>query len=188
MQNYRFSLTGASLLVSEFVELAKALKDSDYDFQNFANDGIKRDREATRKRELSELILRLKQLSNDEMLFLTETRVENQKLITFLANVRLYRILREFIEEVVWDKLGVFDDQLSHRDFANFIYNKSLIHPEIENLTELTIKKVQQVIFKMLEQAGLIDSVKSKKIQVPFLDYELQNLISNSDKKYLLNL
>lgn len=188
MQNYRFSLTGASLMVAEFVEVAKALKDANYNDEGISTFELKKDRAATGKRELSELKLRLKYLSEKEIQFITETRIENQKLITFLANVRLYRILREFIEEIILDKLIVFDTQLSNRDFANFIYNKSLVNSEIEKLSELTLKKVQQVIFKMLEQSGLIDSVKSKKIHIPFLDFEIQNIISQSDQKYLLNL
>lgn len=188
MQEYRFTMTGASLMVSEFVELAKVFEKVDFNFENIQDFEIKRDRAATRKRELSELKLRLKHLSEKEMRTLTVTRIENQKLITFLANVRLYRILREFVEEVILDKLKVFDTQLNQRDFVNFIYNKSLVHPEIDNLTELTQKKVQQVIFKMLEQAGLIDSVKSKKLQIPILDFEMQNLLSNNDQKHLLNL
>lgn len=188
MQEYRFTMTGASLMVSDFVELAKVFEKVDFNFERILDFEIKRDRAATRKRELSELKLRLKHLSHKEIHAITVTRIENQKLITFLANVRLYRILREFIEEIIWDKIMVFDEQLSYRDFANFIYNKTLMHQEIENLSEITIKKVRQVIFKMLEQAGLIDSVKAKKIQIPFLDFEMQNLISQADQKYLLNL
>lgn len=188
MQDYRFTMTGASLMVSEFVELAKILTKDNFSSEDLSGYEMNKDRETTKKRELRELKFRLNHLSEKEIQTLTVTRIENQKLITFLANVRLYRILREFIEEVIWDKVIVFDEQLGYRDFANFIYNKTLIYQEIENLSETTIKKVRQVIFKMLEQAGLIDSVKSKKIQIPFLDFEMQNLISQADQKYLLNL
>ena len=96
-------------------------------------------------------------------------------------------MLREFIEEVVCDKLIVYDYQLSSGDMSNFIYNKKIDHPEFEALTDSTMKKVQQVMFRILEQAGLIDSVESKKIQIPFLDYDIQSLLSPTDKKYLFN-
>lgn len=188
MQEYRFSMNGISLLLPDFIELAKALKDAEFNYDIISNYGIKRDREATRKRELFELKIRLKQLSPNEIQFLTETRIENQKLITFLANIRSYRILREFLEEVVFDKILVFDDQLSYRDFNNFMFNKTLIHKELESVSEIMIKKIRSFIFKMLEQAGLIDSVKSKKIKVPFLDFDMQNLLSHTDQKYLLNV
>jgi hypothetical protein len=35
----------------------------------------------------------------------------------------------------------------------------------MDTITELTEKKIKQVTFKILEQAGIIDSIKSKVIQ-----------------------
>ena len=188
MQKYRFSLTGASLMVKEFVELAVVLVGSNLDYTKISSSDVNKDRETTRKREFAELELRMQQLSKEEIEYLAEATIENQKLISFLACVRLYRILREFIEDVVWDRLFVFDYQLHSKDLIGFMYNKSLHIPEVEQLSDSTQKKIQQVIFKMMEQAGLIDNVQSKKIQVPFLDYTMQSLLSDNDKKYLLNL
>lgn len=188
MQKYRFSFTGASLMVKEFVELALMLVDSGFDYTKISSSDVSKDREATRKREFAELKLRMQQLSEKEIEYLTETSVENQKLISFLACVRSYRILREFIEEVVWDKLFVFDNQLSSRDLIGFMYNKSLLCPEIEQLSVITQKKMQQVMFRIMEQAGLIDNIRSKKIQIPYLEDSLRNVLSDYDKKYLLNL
>ncbi|WP_343624780.1 BrxA family protein [Flavobacterium lindanitolerans] len=188
MQDYRFSLTAASLMVPEFLGLAKMLYENDFRIDTALNLEIKKDRKATQKRELAELKLRLHNLSKKEIVFCTETHNENQKLICLLANVRTYRILREFIEEVILDKIMVYDYQLNSRDFANFMYNKSLLYPEIEALSESTRKKVQQVIFKMLEQAGLLDNIRNKKIQIPLLDFEIKNIISDNDQKYFLNL
>jgi len=188
MQEYRFSMSGISLLLPDFIELAKVLIDAEFDYNEISNFELNRDRGATRKRELYELKLRLKNLSDKEIQFLIKTRRENQRLITFLASVRSYRILREFLEQVVFDKIMVFDDELSYREYTNFIYNKTLLYPEFEGISEIMIKKIRQFIFKMLEQAGLINSVKAKKIQIPFLDFEMQSLLSKTDQKYLLNL
>lgn len=188
MQNYRFSFTAASLLVTEFVTFAQQLRESKFDYETLEDESIARERQATRIRESRELRLRMKQLSQAEINCLVETTVENQKLIAFLACVRLYRIVREFIEEVIWDKMAVFDNKLTNRDATAFFYQKSLEHKEIAGLSESTRKKVEQLIFKMLEQAGLINNVRSKELQIPFLDYSLQNLLSDTDKKYLLNL
>ncbi len=188
MQEYRFSFTGASLMLKEFVVLAQKIVDADFDYAKTSSNEVNRDRDTTRKREFSELVLRLKRLSKKEIEYLVETTTENQKLISFLACIRSYRILREFIEEIIWDKLLVFDHQLDSKDLTGFMYNKSLLYPEVEHLSDSTQKKIQQVIFKIMEQAGLIDNIHSKKIQIPFLDYTIQCLLSDHDKKYLLNL
>lgn len=188
MNEYRFSMTAASLMTKEFVELAQSLIDAEFDYSKISSTDLLRDRDTTRKREFAELQLRMKMLSENEIFFLANTNDVNQKLLTFLACVKVYRILREFIEEVIWNKLLVFDEQLHSRDFVGFIYDKGLDYSEVETLSDNTKKKIQQVIFKMLEQAGLIDNVRSKKIIVPFFDYSLQNNLSDLDKKYLLNL
>src|SRR5690606_13254053 len=141
-----------------------------------------------RKREFKELSLRLSTLSKDEIEFLCNTNVDNQKLLAFLSCVRLYRILREFIEEIVLSKIQVFDHQLTAMDFSGFLYNKSIDYEEIYNLSEITKKKVQQVIFKLFEQAGLIDSVQTKNIQIPLLGYEIQTVVPASEQKYLLSV
>lgn len=181
-------MTGASLLVSEFVHLAGQLVAVDYDWVQLTSRDLDRDRAGTRKREFGELKLRLSTLSKDEINYLGSASLENQRMVAFISCVRLYRILQEFLDEVVLYKIQAFDYQLDSMDFNSFLYNKSIDHEEIHLLSEITKKKVQQVIFKMFEQAGLIDDVRTKKLQVPFLDYGIKSIIPESEYKYLLNI
>lgn len=187
-QKYRFSITAASLAVNEFLVLANHLVEVDFDFDQLSHQLMDKERSTTAKRKFSELILRIQELSQEEILFLTRTSLENKRLVIFLASVRLYRFLREFMEEVVIEKIKIFDYQLTNRDIVSFMYDKSTLYDEIRDLSDTTQKKVQQVIYKQLEQAGLIDRVATKKIRIPFIDYEMQNILSSIDKKYLLNL
>lgn len=186
--SYRFSMTGASLLVSEFVHLAEQLSDLDYEIGRLSSENLDRDRAGTRKREFGELKLRLSTLSKGEINYLNSGSLENQRLVAFISCVRLYRILQEFLDEVVLYKIQAFDYQLDSMDFNSFLYNKSIDHEEINSLSEITKKKVQQVVFKLFEQAGLIDSVRTKKLQVPFLDYGIKSTIPETEHKYLLNI
>jgi len=181
-------MTGASLLVTEFIHLAGQLVAVDYDLVKLTSGDLDRDRAGTRKREFGELKIRLSTLSNDEINYLSSASLENQRMVAFISCVRLYRILQEFLDEVVLYKIQAFDYQLDSMDFNSFLYNKSVDHEEIHVLSEITKKKVQQVIFKMFEQAGLIDDVRTKKLQVPFLDYGIKSIIPESEHKYLLNI
>lgn len=181
-------MTAASLVVDEFLCLAKSLVEVDFDYEEISYLQINKERATTSKRKFAEIVLRLKTLTEDEIRFLINTNIENQRLLIFIASVRLYRFLREFIQEVIWEKLIVYDFQLTNRDMISFMYNKSIDYNQIGGLSEMTKKKIQQVIFKQMEQAGLIDSVASKKIQVPFLDFQMQHLLTDLDKKHLLNL
>lgn len=187
-QPYRFSMTAASLAIDEFIILANRLIKVDFDYERLSYQDINKERAITGKRKFSEQLLRLKQMSKEEILFLLETNTSNQRLLVFLASVRLYRFLREFVVEVILQKIAVHDYQLSERDMNSFMYDKSVDHNEIMNLSEQTKEKVKQVILKLLEQAGLIESVSIKKIRIPFLDCQMQHLLDIMDRKYLLNI
>lgn len=54
----------------------------------------------------------------------------------------------------------------------------------IQSLSENTRRKVKQVTFKILEQAGIIDSVKNRKIIKPLLNDNIIRYYSN--KKEIL--
>lgn len=187
-QPYRFSMTAASLAIDEFIILANRLIKVDFDYERLSYQDINKERAITGKRKFSEQLLRLKQMSKEEILFLLETNTSNQRLLVFLASVRLYRFLREFVVEVILQKIAVHDYQLSERDMNSFMYDKSVDHNEIMNLSEQTKEKVKQVILKLLEQAGLIESVSIKKIRIPFLDNQMLHLLDIMDRKYLLNI
>ena len=187
-QSYRFSMTAASLAIDEFIILANRLVKVDFDYDELSFQDINKERAITGKRKFSEQLLRLKQMSKEEILFLLDTNTSNQRLLAFLASVRLYRFLREFVVEVILQKIVVHDYQLSERDMNSFMYDKSIDHDEIMNLSEQTKEKVKQVILKLLEQAGLIESISTKKIKIPFLDNKMNLLLSSTDRKYLLNI
>ena len=55
----------------------------------------------------------------------------------------------------------------------------------MESLTEITQKKIKQVTFKMLEQAGLIDSIKSRRIQPQLLESDTIEVIINDNSELL---
>jgi hypothetical protein len=55
----------------------------------------------------------------------------------------------------------------------------------MDNLTEITQNKIRQVTFKILEQAGIIDDVKSKTIQPQLLEQNVIRAIAEDDKEWL---
>ena len=55
----------------------------------------------------------------------------------------------------------------------------------MEDLTETSYNKIKQVTFKILEQAGLIDNVKTKNIQPQILDEKTIRTILSDDPAWL---
>ena len=62
-----------------------------------------------------------------------------------------------------------------------FFRRKAEYHQEMDKLTEETQKKVRQVTFKILEQAGLIDNVRTRMIQPQMIEPETRNAILNDN-------
>lgn len=188
-EKYRFSFTAASLMVSEMVQLSCKLVESGANVQSLIADDLKKERAVTSKRELSEIQLRLATLTKRELEFLTEAKYEERKLLCLIAFGRTYGFFKDFIEEVVLEKVLLFDFHLTDRDYFTFVNRKQIDHEELELLADSTRKKIKQVVFKVLEQAGIIDSVKTKNIQVPHIGRSFEKLICQTnptDLKLLL--
>lgn len=186
---YRFSFTAASLMVLDTVELTHKLLDTNNNVASLSFEDLRRERAVTSKREFSELQLRLTTLSEEELAFLSRSKIEDQRLLCLVAFGRAYDFFRDFIEEVLVEKVSLFDFHLTDRDYLTFVNRKAIDHQELDELADSTKKKVKQVVFKVLEQAGLIDSIKTKNIQMPYIGRAFEQLICKTapnDLKLLL--
>ena len=140
---------------------------------------------STRKREFAEIKKRLANLNKDELHFLTEATTDELKLYCLVLCAKTYRLIFEFISEVVRDKYLMFDYVIYDSDYAKFIESKTASSQKLQSITEKTEYKIKQVIFRILEQSSLIDSSKTRNIQKPYISDELQNIVSQYDVKFL---
>lgn len=182
---YRFSFTAASLMVSEMVELSCKLVESGASVTSLTAEDLKRERAVTSKREFLEIQMRLATLTRREIEFLAEAALEERKLLSLIAFGRTYGFFRDFIEEVLVEKVALFDFHLTDRDYLTFVNRKQIDHEELEQLADSTKKKVKQVVFKVLEQSTIIDSIKTQNIQVPHISRAFEKLICMTNPKDL---
>ena len=186
---YRFSFTAASLMVSELVGLSCKLVEFGAEVSSLTSDDLKRERTITNKRMLQEVKMRLTTLSRMEMKFLAEAKFEERKLLCLIAFGRTYDFFRDFVEEVMVEKVSLFDFQLTDRDYFAFVNRKQIDHEELEQLADSTKKKVKQIVFRVMEQAGIIDSTENKNILVPHIGRSFEKVICDTnpnDLKLLL--
>lgn len=170
---YRFSFTAGALLHEEMVLAANGLIHHDFKLERLSASVLKKDRSKTNKREFAEVALRLKTLDDKEIEFLAKGSIVLSKQVALLACVRAYSFIRDFFSYVILDKVSLFDFSLTERDYISFVRSRELDHPEFEALADSTKYKVKQVLFRIIDQAELIDSIKSKNINPNFLDPRL---------------
>ena len=175
---YEFSLTASSLRVNEMILFAT----------KYINEGLlefKSDKGTTNKRMVSEFKKRIDNLTVNQQELLLNSNFSNQKQLAFLSACKTYSLLRDFVIEVVREKFLIMDYNLTETDYISFIRRKEINHDELANLTVQTQAKVKQVIFKILEQAGIIDNVRDKEIQLQILGGSTKKSIIEDNPEWL---
>lgn len=171
-------------MISEFVRLAKSVQKG-IPLDELQNSMAGRVKKATYSREFRELKLRMQTLTDRQIEVLAEGSPEEEKQITHLALCKSYGIYYDFVAEVLVDKLQVYDHTITDLDYNSFISRKKMDHTELENLADTTQKKVKQVIFRMLQQVGLIDSNSNATILYQNLTTRTETAIVKDDPKWL---
>ncbi len=188
-KKYSFSFTGASALISETLVIAKEYhKLNDWNTVQISlsdNNHLNKVKQGTFKREFSEIKKRLSLLTPNQLQLMIHGSYEEAEFMILLSLVKAYPYLFDFIVEVLLNKYLLFDRTLLNSDYTRFVNSKSLQHPELEKITEITSKKVKQVVFKLLEQVGLITNIKNGIILKPFLSSEITRVILDDDPVYL---
>lgn len=179
---YDFSFTGFSLRLIEMVKVAKARKQN---LEFNAVQVIGNGKTSTTKKFLNEINKRLESLSDVQYNLLIESNLHTQRQIAFLAVCKVHGYIRDFVVEVLREKVLVYDYQISEGEYLSFYRRKLDEQPKMNDFSETTHKKIRQVLFKILDEAGIIDNTKNKEIQPQLMDAKLMRVIANDDKEWL---
>lgn len=181
---YRFSFTGANAMISEFIKVAELVNEGK-SVEDIGNEVLGREKGETNRREFRELAHRIKSLTPKQIEILAEGNLDEQQQITHLALCKTYGIYKDFVAEVLAEKIKMFDNELTELDYNSFISKKKMEHPELEKLADSTQKKVKQVIYRMLQQVGIIDSMSNPSILSPVLGVRVHEAIKQDDPTLL---
>jgi hypothetical protein len=182
MDKYDFSFTASSLRLNELRLVAKhQIAGSEINFTNELGNG----KSSTGRRMLAEFTKRLSFLTEDQKELLVHSDLTSQRQIAFLSACKTHLFLRDFVVEVIREKLLIFDYEVSEGEYISFYRRKSDLHSEMDELTEVTANKIRQVTFKILEQAGIIDNVRSKNIQQQLVSDKVAATIAVVDRQWL---
>ena len=186
---YTFSFTGASALIAETLVIAEEyerLKDWDKVQKSLLdNNLLNKVKHATFKREFREIKKRLSLLTTPQIRLMISGSFDDAKAMILLSLAKTYTFLEDFILEVLRNKYSLFDTVLTEADYTRFFNAKSLSNSELGQISEATAKKVKQVIFKLLEQVGLISITKNGRIIKPVLSKQALEVIILDDPAML---
>ena len=103
----------------------------------------------------------------------------------WVAACRRYQLIGEFAEEVLRERFLTLASTLTYGEYDSFYLAKAMWHDELDEVTEHSYRKLRQVLFRMLVEAGLL--TKQGLIEPALLSSrvaECLNLCSPSDIRF----
>jgi len=185
---YSLSFTAASLRLNEMVKVAKTMVDvGKIDLTMVKDSGVafSSAKGSTSVREFREIKNRLEKLTNDQLNVLVNGDLVTQKQIAFLSICKNYAFIKDFTVDVLREKVLIFNYQIHESDYKSFIDGRLQLHAELDEFSETTMKKAKQVMFRILEQAGIINNAVERVIQPQILHSEVVRVIVNDDPRWL---
>jgi flagellar biosynthesis regulator FlbT len=184
--NYKTSFTTGGLFLreaSKAVELFNPIKDWDQVRERIRAENLLHSRTQTAALRTSrELIHRLEVLTNPEIEILLDGSRQEHLQILWLAVCKQYTLVYEFAVEVIHEKYLRLDLDLPQRDYDIFFNQKAEWHNELDQLTEMTKKKLRQVLFRMLREAEILSP--TNQIQPMLLSSRVVDAIAADDPCY----
>lgn len=187
--DYIFSYTAATLMLHETNEVMK--KYLEYKDWNIVKEIVieenimQKQSVSSRKRVFTEIKRRIETLSNEQLEYVNESSSSDIRNFIFLTILKTYRFIFEFMTEVISKKVLMFDYKILNSDYETFFESKRYAVEQLESITEATQYKLKQVLFRILEEAMIIDNTKSKNILKPHLSGEVIKLIIKDNPIYL---
>lgn len=112
-------------------------------------------------RLVRETVKRLSSLSDHELEILDEVTASERGHLMWAAACRRYHLIGEFAEEVLRERFLTLANTVSYEDYDSFYRAKAMWHDELDDVTDLSYKKLREVLFKMMVEAGLLTAQRA---------------------------
>jgi len=182
------NITGGSLLPRESRIVARLLvagkSPLDAKMEVLKQNLFQNSSKATTTKYLSLVIARLSAIPGKLLRIVAEGDEETSRLALFAAVLKTTPLVASFVREVVAEKIRCFDPELGKNDWVKYLDTETEAHPEFAKWTESSRRKIGQVVFRTLMEAGYLDR-KTKRLAVPRISPELADAIAEAGKDIL---
>lgn len=182
------SLISGGLFLNECVLMAASylsVKDWSATISQLQADGLtSMPKEKSKRRVLREISNRLETMSDDELQFLVEAADRQEQVqLTWLSICRAYRLIREYILEVVHDRYLTYQFDLEPSSFDFFVEQKAEWDEMLASTSTSTRIRQRQIVFKTMREVGIISN--NNRIQATYLSVPLRSLIESTTQNDL---
>jgi len=174
---YSGNITGGALLVRESRVVARLLVEGpDRETARerlLAGNLLQNSSPETTRKYFSLIVPRLESLPPAMLGFIASGTEELVRMTLFVAVLRSLDLVADFVADVLLARVRSFDTALQRTDWSRFIEERAAVDPSIHDWSETSRKKMGQVVFRMLAEAGYLQSTRSLGIVFPSVPPEL---------------
>ncbi|MFL0251155.1 DUF1819 family protein [Clostridium neuense] len=187
---YSASLTSDAFLYYELKQVLRlkndGLSDSEIRSKILDENIFQYKSKESSKRLVSSIFKRVKVLDDTLIKMLLEEPMDTGKIINLYAIMKTSRLFYDFMNEVVREKLEFNYEILEKKDVNIFFIGKSEQDEIVAGWSDTTTKKLKQVILKILSEAGLLEDIKTCRLNRLIIPTELKAyIIGIGDKEYI---
>ena len=184
-KEYKANLTGAWFLLYELKQVARLIRDglNDAEIRSevYEDNLFQHDKMSSVKRSFPTVLRRAKLLDEDFMTILLEGSMEDSKLVALFAIYKEDRLFNEFMNEVLKEKYENNESVLEKMDVNMYLTYKAEQSEKVNSFTDATRNKLRQVILKILNEAGILNDIKSGQLNRIYFDNVLRDALRSSD-------
>lgn len=102
---------------------------------------------------------------------------DSAKQVCLYAMMNQYRVIYEFMTNVIGEKYRLKDYSFSRKEVNVFFSRLQEQSDVVASWSDTTIQKLKQVIIKMLVDTEYLDNAKSETLNSVLIDFELRNIL-----------
>ena len=178
---YTASLTGEPFLYFEMREVAALILDGlteeEVKEKVYSENLFQYKTRGRIHKRLAEVKKRRDLLDDFLLGLLVESSSETGKIITLFTIYKSNRLFKEFMEEVVREKLFIGRSVLENNDFRLFFQRKAEQNDTVSGWKDSTLNKLKDVIKNILYETGLL--TRDKEFQRQIIHPDLRNYLSD---------
>ena len=183
---YLGDLIGGSLMIRESQIVAELLlkKPSKEEWTDaIVNQNVLQKRsDASAKRNAATIKKRLEGINDEFIEKLAYGSTELSTQLMFAATLINSTMLADFMRNVFIDAKRMFRESIDSTDWESFWDERSRLFPEFTQMTASSTYKIAQVAFKVLADAGYIETTRNKKLQNVYLLPEVRTLLTDMNR------
>ncbi len=188
--SYNSDLNGGSLMVRESRIIANLLlqgaSGEDWEQAIQVNNELQKRTPATARRFAIAIRSRLELLEPEFWKALRDGDDELATQVAFVSVLERNLLLLEFMEHVVKDVYAARIEKIEPYQWLDFLEDSGNKDAKIHAWKESTKHKMGTVVFRMLSEAGYLESARTKKIQNVLIRPELKDMLENTFRKRIL--